>query len=203
MAKKTPLKVPAHGLALAARDILRFLAARNVSACLIGGLAVQRWGEPRVTQDVDLTVLAAFGQEAAVIGVLLSAYAARDAKARDFALEYRVLKLRAPDGVPIDVSLGALPFEIEVLARASPWRLSPEIELRVCSPEDLIVYKLVAARPRDLLDVEGVVRLRWRELDLRRVRSLTRQFAELIESPNLLKPFEDALRKVRRGSALP
>lgn len=201
MAKKTPLKVPARGLALAARDILRFLAVHNVPACLIGGLAVQRWGEPRVTQDVDLTVLAAFGQEAAVIDVLLSAYAARDPKARDFALEYRVLKLRAPDGVPIDVSLGALPFEIEVLTRASPWRLSPKIELRVCSAEDLIVYKLVAGRPRDLLDVEGVVRLRWRDLDLRRVRFLTRQFAELLESPHLLQPFEDALRNVRRATS--
>jgi hypothetical protein len=201
MAKKTSLKVPARGLALAARDILGFLATHDVSACLIGGLAVQRWGEPRVTQDVDLTVLAPFGEEAAVIDVLLSAYAARDADARDFALAYRVLKLRAPDGVPIDVSLGALPFEIEVLSRASPWRLSRRIELRTCSPEDLLVYKLVAGRPRDLLDVEGIVRLRWRDLDLRRVRFHTRQFAELLEAPHLLRPFEDVLRSVRRASS--
>jgi hypothetical protein len=96
--------------------------------------------------------------------------------------------------------LGALPFEIEVLARASPWRLSPRIKLLVCSPEDLIVYKLVAGRPRDLLDVEGIVRLRWRDLDLRRIRSYTRQFAELLEAPHLLQPFEDALRNARRAS---
>jgi len=34
MAKKTHLKVPARGLALAARDILRFLAKHKVPACL-------------------------------------------------------------------------------------------------------------------------------------------------------------------------
>lgn len=201
MAKKAPLKAPARGLALAARDVLRFLAAHDVSACLIGGLAVQRWGEPRATQDVDLTVLAPFGEEAPVIDALLKAYAARDAGARAFALAYRVLRLRASDGVPIDVSLAALPFETEVLARASAWRLSRRLELVTCSPEDLIVYKLVAGRPRDLLDVDGIVRLRWRELDLRRVRFYTRQFAELLEAPDLLRPFEDGLRRVRHASS--
>jgi len=80
---------------------------------------------------------------------------ARDARARDFALKCRVLKLRAPGGVPIDVSLGALPFEVEVLERAVRWRLSPTVELVVCSPEDLLIYKLIAGRPRDLLDVDG------------------------------------------------
>ena len=168
MAKKARLTSRA-GLASAASDILKFLASHHVPACVIGGLAVQRWGEPRATQDVDVTLLAPFGQEAASIDLLLSRYRPRDAGARRFALERRVLKLRARDGVPIDVSLGALPFEIEVLDRASPWRLSPTIDLVVCSAEDLIVYKLVASRPRDLLDVEGIVRLQWRDLDLAQI----------------------------------
>ena len=201
MAKKARLKAPARGLARAARDILRFLAARNVPACIIGGLAVQRWGEPRVTQDVDMTLLAPFGDEARPIDLLLGAYRTREHNARDFALRYRVLKLRAPDGVPIDVSLGALPFEIEVLDRASPWRLSPTIDLVVCSAEDLVIYKLVAGRPRDLLDVEGVVRLRWRNLDLARIRSRAREFAELLDRPDLLGPFDDVLRKARRAAS--
>ena len=28
--------------------------------CFVGGLALQRWGEPRVTEDVDLTLLTGF-----------------------------------------------------------------------------------------------------------------------------------------------
>jgi hypothetical protein len=31
--------------------------------CFIGGIAVQRWGEPRETVDVDLTVISGFGDE--------------------------------------------------------------------------------------------------------------------------------------------
>jgi hypothetical protein len=31
--------------------------------CFIGGVAVQRWGIPRFTQDIDLTLLTGFGSE--------------------------------------------------------------------------------------------------------------------------------------------
>jgi hypothetical protein len=42
---------------------------------------VQRWGEPRVTLDVDLTVLAGYGGEGRFIEALLAAYPARLADA--------------------------------------------------------------------------------------------------------------------------
>jgi hypothetical protein len=65
-----------------------------VPACLIGGLAVQRWGEPRATQDVDLTLLAPLGEEKRSIDLLLRRYKGRDANAREFALARRVLTPR-------------------------------------------------------------------------------------------------------------
>jgi len=64
MAPRSGLTRPTRGLAVAARDVLRFLDRRRVPACVIGGLAVQQWGEPRTTQDVGLTILAPFGEEA-------------------------------------------------------------------------------------------------------------------------------------------
>ena len=36
-----------------------------------GGLAVQRWGEPRLTRDADLTLLTGFGKEARFASALL------------------------------------------------------------------------------------------------------------------------------------
>lgn len=39
----------------AALELQRFFAARQWRFCFIGGLAVQRWGEPRLTLDVDCT----------------------------------------------------------------------------------------------------------------------------------------------------
>jgi hypothetical protein len=45
-------------LTRAAIDVLRICEVLGLRACVIGGMAVQRWGQPRATHDVDLTVLA-------------------------------------------------------------------------------------------------------------------------------------------------
>ena len=46
---------------VAAIEIQQFCQAREWQFCIIGGLAVLRWGEPRATQDVDITLLTGFG----------------------------------------------------------------------------------------------------------------------------------------------
>ena len=40
----------------AALEVQDFCRSRGFRFCFIGGLALQRWGEPRLTQDVDLTI---------------------------------------------------------------------------------------------------------------------------------------------------
>jgi hypothetical protein len=40
----------------AAGEIQAFCQKQGWRFCFIGGVAVQRWGEPRLTQDVDLTL---------------------------------------------------------------------------------------------------------------------------------------------------
>lgn len=39
----------------AAGEMQGFCQQQGWRSCFIGGVAVQRWGEPRLTQDVDLT----------------------------------------------------------------------------------------------------------------------------------------------------
>jgi hypothetical protein len=143
---------------------------------------------------VDLTILAPFGSEAGTVDRLLAHFTPRHTDARAFALAHRVLLLKASNGVPIDISLAGLAFEVEVLDRASPWKIRNGEALTTCSPEDLIVYKLVAARPQDLVDVAGVVRRQGRKLDIERIRRWGQEFADLKEDPDLLRPFEAALR---------
>lgn len=180
----------------AAADVLRICASLGRRACLIGGIAVQRWGQPRATQDVDVTVLAPFGSEPAIVDELLTHLAPRVADARQFALDRRVLLLVAPNGIKVDVSLAGLPFEHEVLDRATVWRRVADVPLATCSADDLVIYKLVAARPQDLVDVIGIVRRQGRRLDPERIRRWGREFAELKEDPDLLAPFESTWRQL-------
>ena len=93
-------------------------------SCLIGGLVVPRWGEPRATTDVDLSVLTPYGEEAAAIEILIRHFAPRRADARDFAIAHRVLLVTATNGVSL-VALAAFPFEIEALDAASNWDVMP------------------------------------------------------------------------------
>ena len=55
-----------------AREIQDFCDGRGWRSCFIGGVAVQRWSQARVTRDVDLTLLTGFGDESSFINSLLA-----------------------------------------------------------------------------------------------------------------------------------
>lgn len=107
----------------------------------------------------------------------------------------RPIESRASNGVDLDLSLAAFDFEREALDRATLYEFEPGVALLTCSAEDLIVYKAVAARPRDREDIRTVVIRQAQRLDIDRVRRWLRVFAELKEDPDLARPIEDALRK--------
>lgn len=78
----------------AAADLQRRLQERGWRFCLIGGLALQRWGEPRETIDVDVTLLTGFGGEESFVREILTWYEPRVADPAGFACENRVLLVR-------------------------------------------------------------------------------------------------------------
>jgi Nucleotidyl transferase AbiEii toxin, Type IV TA system len=144
-----------------------FFRDRGWRACFIGGIALQHWGEPRVTRDLDLALFTGFGGEAAFIDALLGAFSARVEDARRFALEHRVLLLRTPPpaNVDVDIALSALPFEEDMVNRATAVEFEPGVRLIIYSAEDLFVMKTFANRLRDRADLEGIARRRGRDLD--------------------------------------
>lgn len=144
-------------LFLLASEVQSFCQVRGWRFCFIGGIALQRWGEPRLTADIDLTILTGFGPETKYIEELCAAFAGRFPDAADFARRSRSLLLQSERGIPIDISLGALPFEERVIERASFYEFLPEAHLNTCSAEDLIILKAFADRPRDWSDIEGVI----------------------------------------------
>jgi Nucleotidyl transferase AbiEii toxin, Type IV TA system len=180
-------------------EVSAWLKTHDISACVIGGLAVQRWGEPRLTLDVDLTLLAPYGSEEEVVDACLKRFSARIQDARTFALNHRVLLLKASNGVDLDLALGATEFEAEAIEHASDYEFATGYVLRTCSADDLIVHKLVAGRPQDLIDVEGIIRRQWRAIDLDRVRRWLRIFAELKEDPGMLTGFEALLKMAQKN----
>jgi hypothetical protein len=141
----------------AALEVQAFCVAHKWKLAIIGGLAVQRWGEPRQTRDVYVTLLTGLGGEEKYVDAILDQFPARLPSARAFALERRVLLVETGDGTPIDISLGGLPYEARVVGRASAFAFEEGAAITTCSAEDLVVLKAFADRPQDWLDIEGVV----------------------------------------------
>lgn len=168
----------------AALELQAFCRERGWRFCFIGGIAVQRWGEPRLTVDADLTLLTGFGREEPYVDALLRAFRARTEGAREFALLRRVLLLEATNTIPLDVSLGAIPFEERVVERSSTFPIQEGASLLTCSAEDLIVLKAIAARDQDWADIRGVVARQASRLDQRLIESELRPLLELKGDPD-------------------
>jgi hypothetical protein len=185
-----------------ALELQLFCELRSWRFCLIGGLAVQHWGEPRYTKDVDMTLLTGFGNEEPFIHEWLANYAARVSDPASFALTNRVLLLRSSTGIGIDIALGALPFEESAIARARQVELEPGARLQICSAEDLIVMKAFADRPQDRLDVRGIlVRQGTGNLDWDHIWQFLTPLAEVKESPEILDQLQALLEEVRAGES--
>lgn len=179
----------------AAHDLQTFCEHAGWRFCFIGGIAVQRWGEPRFTQDADLTLLTGFGAEETYIDQLLAHYSGRLDDTRDFALQTRVLLLTGLGGVPLDIALGAMPFEERTVTRASSYSIDDQHSLLTCSAEDLIVHKAFAARPQDWLDIQGVVGRFGSQLLWAQIWDELEPLVELKEEPEIL----DRLRAIQAG----
>ncbi len=167
-----------------------FFSERRVPYAIIGGLAVQRWGQPRLTRDVDVTVLLPPGREEPVLREIVAVFPPRLKDAVAFALEHRVLPVEVPEASEVDISLGLPGYEEHVMARAVAYDLGDGREVRLCSAEDLIVHKALAGRPQDVLDLEGVVARQGAALDVAYIRRWLGELTRAADDPEISVRFE-------------
>lgn len=69
-----------------------------------------------------------------------------------------------------------------------------DVGLRLPTVEDLIILKAVASRPKDLLDIAGIVN-NHPQLDRSRVEHWVREFAAALDMPELWENIAPLLRR--------
>jgi len=178
----------------AAHDLQLFFEQRGWRYCFIGGIALQRWGRPRLTRDIDVTLLTNFSSEAAYIDDLLAAYEPRIPDARSFALTNRVVLAKTSNGIGIDIALAGLPFEEEVIRRATLFEFLPKISLKTCSAEDLIVFKAFANRTQDWADIETIA-IKQSRLDRAYIMKHLVPMCDLKEEPEIITKLSNILKQ--------
>ena len=168
------------------------LDAAGIPYMVIGGQAVQLYGEPRLTRDIDLTVGTGIEGLDRITGVC------RDAGLRvlvadpaEFAQQTMVLPaVEDRTGIRVDFILSFSEYEQQAIGRSRAVGLGGT-DIRFAALEDLIIHKLVAGRPRDIEDVRAVLLKnpgfdreyldRWlAEFDRSLTREMRRDLAQLL-----------------------
>ena len=152
--------------------------------CVFGAQAVIAYGIPRLSADVDVTLdLEPDDPERFASEMEAGGFALRISDP-DFIRRARVM--------PFDVVLAGSGLEDEFLARARRLDLAGT-EVPFIHPEDLVIAKVLAGRPKDIEDARGVWRAHGAGLDADRIRRILGLLEEALSQSDLVPTF-DAIR---------
>jgi len=188
------MHAPANPFTAFCQKAFDFLEGAGVRHLVIGGLAVGAIGEARTTGDVD--VIAFASPDDAVALIALASEAGFDVHPE---IEQERLRatgtLRFRHGLfQLDIILASLPFEEVAHTRAVRKRLFGRL-VPFPTPEDLIVFKVLAGRDKDILDAVGVARRHLPTLDRRYLETTLQDICDLAEDMEPWRRLESVLRK--------
>jgi uncharacterized nucleotidyltransferase DUF6036 len=164
---------------------------------VFGAQAVSAYGLPRLSADVDVTLdLAPDDPERFAREMEAAGFALRVSDP-DFIRRTRVMPfVHLATGMPLDVVLAGSGLEDEFLARARRFDLGGT-EMPFIHPEDLVIAKVLAGRPKDIEDARGVWKALGAGLDADRVRRILGLLEEALSQSDLVPTFE----AIRAGTA--
>lgn len=151
------------GLEDVTRELIELFESESIPYAIMGGLAVRIYAIPRPTFDVDFTILLPradlpqFYLRAESLGYTVSA--AQAAGWVDSVKGLSVVKIQAYVGdraIDVDIFLAETEFQRHLLTRRQRHE-AEGLDAWFVSPEDLILLKLLAGRPKDRLDIADIV----------------------------------------------
>lgn len=168
----------------------------GLSWYLFGAQAAIVYGVARLTADVDVTVQVPVGLATADWLAVIERHGFERRFADPAFVEAtRVVPLvhRATD-LPVDIVIAGPGLEEEFMARAAR-RDVEGVHVPVVDVSDLVILKLLAARPKDEEDVTMLVRIHGDSLDQRRIRQVLQALQDALGQSDLLAAFARALAR--------
>lgn len=185
-----------ESLIVALGEVKAFCEEYDLQYAVIGGLAAAVWGEPRATKDVDCTVISRPEDDQAIAKAFYTHFKPRTSESVERTSKSRVATGLASNGAMVDMSLAIAGFHEEAaMGRVVFETFKGGIEVPVLGREDFVVFKCLAGRPQDLLDLQKVIDRAGKDLDDKLVRKILRQFEELVYPVDPVGIFDDLLAK--------
>lgn len=172
----------------------RALQDGGIESVVIGGLAVTIWGEPRATKDADIRVHLQREEAEKLLAALPFNLTFPGLTSNETPVEklkrYGFLFTATEAQDRVDVMLADTAFDVAVVERGKLYEIPvSNVQIRVCTPEDLIIYKLVSTRPRDQSDAMSVVKKQIKNLDHTYVEDWLRQFEMALDDSTLVNTY--------------
>ena len=179
------------------RACLDLLKARRTKYVIVGGVAVTAVGEPRFTGDLDAIVFVDMNDLERLV-----AYAIGHGFKADLDDELEAVRAGGSARLTrgrfhFDLIVRSLFVEDQALARSHTVKVFRRT-VRFPSPEDLLVLKLVAGRPRDLLDVDGIMRRHGQAIDRKYVERTLHALCDLAGDHAFLERWRNLTDSVDR-----
>jgi len=172
------------------------LKRRNIPYMLIGGQAVLLYGEPRLTRDIDITLGVDVDKLEDIISMANDlALKILPENIKSFVSKTMVLPaIHEETGIRVDFIFSFSPYEQQAIAQAKKVRMRNQ-DVFFAAPEDVVIHKIVAGRPRDVEDVRGIL-LRMPDIDLPYIRKWLNDFSSGLEDEEIIKRLESVLLTV-------
>lgn len=166
---------------------------------MFGAQAVNLHGFPRATADLDLTIdLAQLTPHALIAQLDKAGFSARFTD-DEFIATTRVIPIvHRASKLPIDLVIAGPGLEQQFLDEVQLHRVGNR-RVPVLSPENLIVTKLLAARPKDLEDVRELIASRGASLDHRRIGKLLVLLEQALGQSDLVPLYQRLRDEAARG----
>lgn len=180
--------------ALLAR-IARLLDENNVPYMVIGGQAVLIHGEPRFTNDIDITLGLGLDQAGAIVRIAeLAGWQVLVDEPELFVQETMVLPCSDPESrVRIEFIFSVTPYERQAIDRGVT-RTIQDVPIRFATVEDLVIHKIFAGRARDLDDARTIL-LKNPGADRQEIRHWLEQFQDAFDQDYLAR-FDEIVNEV-------
>lgn len=175
----------------------KVLGPRRIRWYVFGAQAAVVYGSPRMTMDVDVTIALPTEKVRPLVAALLrSGFNSRARDLEAFFERSRVIPLvHGKTKMPLDLVVARDSLETAFLERARLVDIGGGLRVPLITPEDLVIAKIFAGRPRDVEDVRAVLGARGSAMDLRYVRTILGQLDEAEDRADLLPLLERLLRE--------
>ena len=179
------------------QELQKLLAKEDIPSIVIGGLAVAAWGEPRLTRDVDLKVLLKREESERLMSILSVGYNPLVSNPLELLQKQALVFVQDSFGTRLDLLLADTPYDVLAIERGRDIEIQPGVTIHICSPEDLVIYKLISTRLRDYDDARSVIRRQGEKLDDRFIIHWLKQFEEALNDSTLVNEYQNIKRDAR------